>query len=301
MSFRSTLPALRPRSGSSFAPTHTIRHPHRFFASSPGPPPPTASPSALRKWAVRLALVIAFPTTYVLGSAFPPQVVLLLFPRYSRPPPDKDSPRGKEITSEVERSLQGLMLVAQMRRKEGWYESRPYDRFDPQKVHNSLTAGSLRGPGKLAIAPMLFAKEDESEAVAIVHLGRALCGHDGIIHGGIIATVFDETLARNALVNLPSRIGVTASLTVNYKAPTMADQFVVLRTKLDTIDGRKARVSGTMETLDGDRLAEASGLFIEPKWAQFLQNSGVHSALGRPFPNPSKPPSIMDDRTERVN
>ena len=54
MSFRSTLPALRPRSGSSFAPTHTIRHPHRFFASSPGPPPPTASPSALRKWAVRL-------------------------------------------------------------------------------------------------------------------------------------------------------------------------------------------------------------------------------------------------------
>jgi acyl-coenzyme A thioesterase PaaI-like protein len=28
-------------------------------------------------------------------------------------------------------------------------------------------------------------------------MGRALCGHDGIIHGGLIATVFDETLARN--------------------------------------------------------------------------------------------------------
>jgi len=41
----------------------------------------------------------------------------------------------------------------------------PYEKFDPQKVHNSLTAGSLRGPGKLAIAPMVFAKEDESEAV----------------------------------------------------------------------------------------------------------------------------------------
>lgn len=41
----------------------------------------------------------------------------------------------------------------------------PYARFDPQKVHNSLTAGSLRGPGKLAVPPILFAKNDESEAV----------------------------------------------------------------------------------------------------------------------------------------
>jgi acyl-coenzyme A thioesterase PaaI-like protein len=41
-----------------------------------------------------------------------------------------------------------------------------------------------------------------ADFVAIVHMGRALCGHDGIIHGGLIATVFDETLARN--VSLPA-------------------------------------------------------------------------------------------------
>jgi acyl-coenzyme A thioesterase PaaI-like protein len=40
-----------------------------------------------------------------------------------------------------------------------------------------------------------------ANVAAIVHMGRALCGHDGIIHGGLIATVFDETLARN--VRLP--------------------------------------------------------------------------------------------------
>jgi len=39
--------------------------------------------------------------------------------------------------------------------------------------------------------------------VAVIHLGRALCGHDGIIHGGLIATVFDESLARN--VSLATR------------------------------------------------------------------------------------------------
>lgn len=41
----------------------------------------------------------------------------------------------------------------------------PYQRFDPNKIHNSLTAGSLRGPGKLAVPPIAFAKHDETQAL----------------------------------------------------------------------------------------------------------------------------------------
>ncbi|ORY21291.1 mitochondrion protein [Naematelia encephala] len=257
-------------------------------------------PSAFRKWGVRFALALAFPAVFFLGAAFPPRLILFVFPRHAPPPPEKDSHHGKALMNEVEKELQGLYVVAQMRGKEGWYETRPYQRFDPQKVHNSLTAGSLRGPGKLAVPPLLFAKHDESEAVAVIHLGRALCGHDGIIHGGLIATVFDESLARNALLNLPTHIGVTASLTVNYKAPCQADQFVIVRTKIENVNGRKAMVSGTMETLDGDKVAEAKALFVEPKWAQFLQSSGVTEALGRPMPSPQKSPAIMDASTERI-
>jgi hypothetical protein len=48
----------------------------------------------------------------------------------------------------------------------------PYAKFDPQKVHNSLTAGSLRGPGKLAVPPILFAKSDESEAIGELAASR---------------------------------------------------------------------------------------------------------------------------------
>jgi hypothetical protein len=29
-----------------------------------------------------------------------------------------------------------------------------------------------------------------------VHVGRGVCGHDGIIHGGLLATILDESLAR---------------------------------------------------------------------------------------------------------
>lgn len=106
--------------------------------------------------------------------------------------------------NDVEDELQKLRIVHRLRTREGWYEtsesdelgqswgwrggashpalpgytlhliylvaladvpSGPYAKFDPQKVHNSLTAGSLRGPGKLAVPPILFAKSDESEAI----------------------------------------------------------------------------------------------------------------------------------------
>ena len=56
--------------------------------------------------------------------------------------------------------------------------------------------GALRGPGKLAVPPLLRVKHDETESIAILHFGRGLCGHDGIIHGGLIATVLDEGLGR---------------------------------------------------------------------------------------------------------
>ena len=61
---------------------------------------------------------------------------------------------------------------------------------------NSLTAGALRGPGKLALSPLMRVKKDESEIVAIVHIGRGLCGHDGIVHGGLLATLLDESMGR---------------------------------------------------------------------------------------------------------
>ena len=82
-----------------------------------------------------------------------------------------------------------------------------------------------------------------------------------------------------ALLNLPEKIGVTANLSINYRAPTRADQvaslylflgsrpqiysiallqFIVFRVHLLEATGRKARVSATVEDLDGNVLLEAS-------------------------------------------
>lgn len=59
---------------------------------------------------------------------------------------------------------------------------------------------------------------------------------------------------------------MTATLSISYKKPTKADQWVVIRTKLDKIGGeggRKADVSATMESLEGEVLAQARCVEIE--------------------------------------
>jgi hypothetical protein len=109
---------------------------HPTSSSYPSPSDRTFSPTEmdysswyaspyplLRFHSYCIALVIAFPATYILGSAFPPQIVLLLYPRYAPPPPDKDSIRGKAITSDVEEDLQKLLIVEKLRGREGWYET----------------------------------------------------------------------------------------------------------------------------------------------------------------------------------
>lgn len=70
-----------------------------------------------------------------------------------------------------------------------------------------------------------------------------------------------------ALPNLPSKIGVTASLNLSYKLPTFADQFVVLRSRLSPDpakrpSGRKVWVEGRLETINGQVLVEAELSFF---------------------------------------
>ncbi|GAA5853543.1 hypothetical protein JCM9279_001308 [Rhodotorula babjevae] len=155
--------------------------------------------------------------------------------------------------------------------------SRPYA-STPAGPH-SLSGYALRGPGKFAVPPLVFTTTDKKESVLVVHVGDGLCGHEGVVHGGLLATVLDEAMGRTALLNLPSNIGVTATLGMKYKKPTFANQYIVVRTSLVKQQGRKAWVQGRIEDAEGTTLVEAECLFVEPKFAQFLNNSSVREAL----------------------
>lgn len=208
---------------------------------------------------------------YALGSILPPQSVQYLFPR-----PVEAAPQTPEYIQQLEDELDQLPALKEMRQAadaDDWYETRPYapELMPPETVMHNLTAGALRAPGKLAIPPLARVKWDESEAVIFVHIGRGLCGWPGVVHGGMLATVFDEAMGRMAVrnggeVNTKEKGGagvmVTKSLEVRYKRPTAADQWVMVRTKLakKTDEGgrRRVTVEGILSDMEGKRLVEAT-------------------------------------------
>ncbi|KAL2269907.1 hypothetical protein VTJ83DRAFT_2091 [Remersonia thermophila] len=166
-------------------------------------------------------------------------------------------------------------LVASLRADPEYIESRPHLGIPPAWRKQNLTGGTLFGPGKMTILPYGWSRNDGKSYVQITHVGTDLCGHVGIIHGGFLATMLDEGLARCCFPVLPFNIGMTAKLEINYKAPAAADQFLVLRARTAKVEGRKAWVEGHIETLPAEGqeptiLATASALFISPRQAAMM-------------------------------
>jgi len=47
----------------------------------------------------------------------------------------------------------------------------------------------------IIVPPLMFYNKTYTELTSVLHLGENICGHDGIIHGGLAATILDEGLA----------------------------------------------------------------------------------------------------------
>ncbi|CDK25842.1 unnamed protein product [Kuraishia capsulata CBS 1993] len=142
-----------------------------------------------------------------------------------------------------------------------------------------LTGATLSGPGMIGEAPVVFSQYegdprapdmDHNELVCFYHLGSRLCGHPGLIHGGLLATLLDESLCRCAFPLFASGLGVTARLELDYLRPTPADGYVVLKAQVLSKQGRKIRVKGVIESFEGEELVQATILVVEPRWAGTL-------------------------------
>jgi len=176
--------------------------------------------------------------------------------------PLDDDAQAKEIF------INSHPLALSLRANSDLVESRPHMKIPPAWRKHNLTGGTLIGPGKVAVPPFSWSEKSGKSFVQISHVGTDLCGHQGIIHGGYLATMLDEGLARCCFPVLPFNIGMTAKLEINYKAPATADQYLVLRATTTKVEGRKAWVEGHIETLPTEKeqepvvLATASALYI---------------------------------------
>ncbi|KAF9185720.1 hypothetical protein BGZ50_002900 [Haplosporangium sp. Z 11] len=191
----------------------------------------------------------------------------------------------KEIKQSVrlQNQLEELELVHEYKAlvKQGeWKEADPYWYLTKVTEPHHLTAGTLRGENMLSVHPLKFERKDEKAIVLFMHLGRSLCGHDRIIHGGLLATLLDEATGMVALPNLPFHIGFTANLNVNYRKPVKADQFVMVRAEFQKSEGRKGYTVASIHDLHGNTLVECTALYVSPKNPVVMVANYVKNSLG---------------------
>ncbi|KAI9899596.1 hypothetical protein N3K66_006057 [Trichothecium roseum] len=183
-------------------------------------------------------------------------------------PPDTEARRADE-------TINAHPLVQELRRRGDLTESRPHMKMPAEYRSRSLTAGTLIGHRKVPVPPYAWSDDAGTELVSVTFVGEDLCGHPGLVHGGMLATMLDEGLARCCMKALPNKLCVTANLNIDYRKPTPAGSFLVLKARTTKVQGRKAWVKGHIELLAGPGetpvvVAEASGLFIEPKYAAMM-------------------------------
>ncbi|KAI0899394.1 Thioesterase/thiol ester dehydrase-isomerase [Annulohypoxylon nitens] len=248
----------------------------RFISTSPSLEPPR--PSFLRRAVSFLAVSLSLT---ILGTAMAAAPALPAVSALLNPPTDEETLSmfvpETDHQREVEDFIQNHPLTKELRTKEEFSEARPHLKIPAAYRDYNLTGGTLMGPGKLVVPPVVFAEEGGKSLVSISYLGDELCGHPGIIHGGLLATILDEGLARCCFAALPHKIGMTANLNINYRAPAPAGSYIVLRATTTKVEGRKAWVEGRLETLVGEGekplvLAEATALFVMPKQAAMMAN-----------------------------
>lgn len=109
----------------------------------------------------------------------------------------------------------------------------------------------------------------------MIWFGGAIAGWPGVTHGGVIATIFDESMGRCAIRQFPANTGVTANLELNYLKPVITNSFYIIRAVPDQgATDKKCWVSARLETLEGRVCVEAKALFVVPKKFQTRKIGG---------------------------
>jgi uncharacterized protein (TIGR00369 family) len=86
-------------------------------------------------------------------------------------------------------------------------------------------------------------------------------GHPGYLHGGIIATLLDETMSKS--VRARGVTAMTRHMEVDYLRPVPSATPIRLEGRVTHYEGRKHWAEALILSAEGKELARGKGLFVE--------------------------------------
>ena len=149
-----------------------------------------------RVWrAGQLTLIVGvLITAYAIGSGY----ILLPYGINYRHAnlPKEGSEEEKQYLKQVETTLHSLPIVQRLSQDKDWIKTIGIFPIPAEDVPHHLTVGVLAGTGRITVKPVTFYNDKTKEFVVVMHVGQDLCGHRGLVHGGFLATMLDESLGK---------------------------------------------------------------------------------------------------------
>lgn len=105
--------------------------------------------------------------------------------------------------------------------------------------------------------------DDPVQVVAEITVPDRFQGYPGIVHGGIIAAMLDETISRTVMRGDPPRVVVTAKLSIRYRRPVLVGIPLRITGRVVEDKGRVIRVAGEITNPEGTLLAEGEAVVSE--------------------------------------
>ena len=124
-----------------------------------------------------------------------------------------------------------------------------------------LERSGISGRGNPLAPPVQWTVGEEMTRGSAVY-SPAYEGPIGHVHGGFVAAAFDDLMGAAQVTS--GQAGYTGTLTVRMIRPTPLGRRIDYEAGIDRVEGRKIWVWAT-SSCDGERLAEASIVFIAPR------------------------------------
>ena len=255
--------SLQNRQYSTPPPNNPPRDLRSQFASSSSEAPVPVSPS-VQPTPKRSLRPYIYATIFLLIGLTAGQYTRLILAPPPLPPAGtkEDDLMVEYLTSQASK----LPIVQSLSTDPAWTSHDAYTSLPIPERSARLTTGPLAGARALGGYQRVFQNAETGEVVTVVWFGGAIAGWPGVTHGGVIATVMDESLGRCAIRQFPGRSGVTANLELNYLKPVVTNSFYVIRAVPEQgVTERKCWVQGRLETLEGRVCVESRALFVVPK------------------------------------
>ena len=137
-------------------------------------------------------------------------------------------------------------------------------RIEPNPANGCFVCGGANANGMR----LSFERDDAARRIrASFRVGSQYQGATGFAHGGIIATLLDEVMAKVSLFHGVQ--AVTAELAIEYLRPVPVDDDLIAEGYEVKREGRNLHYAGEIRNVSGTVLARSRGRFVEVDPARF--------------------------------